>query len=153
LNILGLVVDDKSSYGQRSVLYKVERKQPKPKYGTQEYFKALNQKVSCKFQILVLTHIFYMDDFHISLNETYELKKHFKDYKHVMDKEDIKEIKSYMKKKITLAKLVDFYRVNRLDSFDVQKSLRLAAIITRNDPKYVDVIEAIQKRFISEPDN
>ena len=149
LEILGLTHHIKNDSGnQRSVLYKVEKRQPK-RHGV-DYLRDRRKVQNIKFQVYMLAYAFYEDDNSLDFSEMNEIKKHFKEAKFLMESEDIKEIKKTIRRPVSLEKLVDFKRINKLDEFDIKKAINLISIVSGRDRRYKDIIKHIERRFFQE---
>jgi hypothetical protein len=132
-------------------LYKVDRHQPLPSPSDKEFYSIARKKVSnLKFAILIMSYVMYDDDYRLSLSERYTVRKLMKDQKHFFTKKDHKDIKHILKRKPSIARLIEFAKDNGFDYYDAERTIKLVAIVTEQDPCYASSLEQIHNRFIGE---
>ncbi|MDC0559005.1 hypothetical protein OAO42_01190 [Candidatus Izimaplasma bacterium] len=140
-----------STGGKHRKQYVVEKgKVSIESFSTEDQKRFKRQVNYAKFTIACLTHMMFEDDGKLSFGEKKEIKRIFFEKKYIMTKEDIEEVKSYIKSTPSINQLVLIRQKYDISIDEYNRTIGLLSILSQSNPMYKPIINRIEKRFIRE---
>lgn len=143
--------DELTGKPDRRILQKVTNNQPDLSAKNEEFYSLTRSKMKVfKLSTLFLMYTLYQDDYKLSLLEKLTLRKVIRKQKHLMIKQDKKDIKDILKSKPSVGYLVNFAKERKYSFEEVEKTIRFLSIITEKNERYQSTIKDIHRKFIIE---